>query len=144
MRKAQELGTLEDLFWPLFNRDESLKLAENKVQHAEWRERAHDVFLGVAQRAGASAEWRAAAGPVHEVASLHARHADLLVLGQHDPEDPESYVARSFVEDAVMSSGVPAVIVPRSGRISGFSDEVLIGWDGGVKRRGPWPMRYRS
>jgi nucleotide-binding universal stress UspA family protein len=121
----------QDLFRPLFNRDESLNLAQNEAQHAAWRERAHEAFLGVAQRAGASAEWRAPAGPPLDVAALHARHADLLVLGQHDPEDPGSYVAKNFVEDVVMSSGVPAVILPYSGRINSFGDNVLIGWDGG-------------
>lgn len=47
---------------------------------------AYTHFHAAAERAGRSVEWRAAAGPVVESTVLHARHADLLILGQYDAE----------------------------------------------------------
>src|SRR6185437_11514043 len=68
---------------------------------------AQAAFLDAAQRADRNVEWRAPPGPAIETATLHARHADLLILGQRDPEDPASYVARHFIEDLLMESGRP-------------------------------------
>jgi nucleotide-binding universal stress UspA family protein len=119
----------QDLLRPLFNPNESLHLATNEKQHAAWRERAQEALEAVARRAGGSAEWRAPVGAALDTAILHARHADVLVLGQNDPDDPAAFVARHFVEDVVMASGRPAVIVPRSEPIKTFGENVLIAWD---------------
>jgi hypothetical protein len=38
---------------------------------------------------------------------------DLMVLGQHDPEDPLTWdVPRDFVESVVIESGKPALVIP--------------------------------
>jgi nucleotide-binding universal stress UspA family protein len=62
---------------------------------------------------------------------LHARHADLLIFGQQDPADPAAYIARHFLEDLLMGSGRPMILLPYAGRIERFGDAVLIAWDGG-------------
>jgi nucleotide-binding universal stress UspA family protein len=121
----------QDLLRPLFRRDESLNLAVNEAQSAERQQRAHDHFSAAAQRAGVNGEWRAPPGPVIENAMLHARHADLLILGQRDPSDPAAYIARHFVEDILMGSGRPAILLPYAGSVERFGDSVLIAWDGG-------------
>lgn len=120
----------QDLFRPLVKRDESLNLGAHEKESAERMERAHAHFVEAAQRAGCAFEWRAPKGPALDVAILHVRHADLLVLGQHDPDDQASYIARNFVEDLLMSAGRPAIVVPHSGRIASFGENVLVGWDG--------------
>lgn len=119
----------QDLFRPLFNPGESLDLATNERQHAAWRDRAREAFEASANRSGGSAEWRAPAGPALDAAVLHARHADVLVLGQEDREDPASIVARHFVADVVTSVGRPALILPHSGHIKTFGDNILVAWD---------------
>ena len=91
---------------------------------------AQTRFLAVAERAGRSVEWRAPAGPAVEAAILHARHADLLILGQYDPKDPASYIAHSFVEDVLMGSGRPAIVLPYAEEVRSFAESVLIAWDG--------------
>jgi nucleotide-binding universal stress UspA family protein len=121
----------QDLLRPLFRRDESLNLAVNEAQSAERQQRARDHFSAAAQRAGVNCEWRAPPGPVIENATLHARHADLLILGQQDPADPATYIARHFLEDILMASGRPAILLPYVGRVERFGDTVLIAWDGG-------------
>ncbi|KVU74721.1 universal stress protein [Burkholderia ubonensis] len=121
----------QDLLEPLFRPGEPLELAAYERLCDARREHAEARLLAAAERAGRSVEWRAPAGPATETAILHARHADLLVLGQPDPHDRMTYVASHFVEDVVMASGRPAIVVPYAGRVRTLGENVLIGWDGG-------------
>ena len=122
----------QDFLRPLFfDTGESLNLAVNEAQSAARQARACDHFTAAAQRAAISAEWRAPPGPAVETATLHARHADLLIFGQQDPADPAAYIARHFLEDLLMGSGRPMILLPYAGRIERFGDAVLIAWDGG-------------
>ncbi|KVT41265.1 universal stress protein [Burkholderia ubonensis] len=121
----------QDLFEPLRRPDEPLKLAVYERLCEERQKQAEERFLEAAERAGRSVEWRAPAGPATETAILHARHADLLVLGQTDPHDRMTYVAHNFIEDMVMGSGRPAIVVPYAGKVRTFGENVLVAWDGG-------------
>ncbi|ABI89368.1 universal stress family protein [Burkholderia ambifaria AMMD] len=121
----------QDLFEPLRRPDEPLKLAVYERLCEQRRKDAEERFLMVAERAGRSVEWQAPAGDVTGTAILHARHADLLVLGQENPDDRMTFVARHFVEDVVMGSGRPAIVVPYAGDVRTLGENVLIGWDGG-------------
>lgn len=121
----------QDLLEPLWRRDEPLRLAEYERLSDERRQRAEQKFLAAAERAGCSVEWRAPAGPATDNAIMHARHADLLILGQQDPGDRATFVERNFVEDVVMGCGRPAIVVPYAGEIRTFGENVLIAWDGG-------------
>ncbi|CAB3757796.1 universal stress protein [Paraburkholderia humisilvae] len=119
----------QDLFQPLFRLDDSLQLSTLEQQHAQRQSQAHAAFLDAAQRAACSVEWRAPPGPAIETVTLHARHADLLVLGQRDPEDPASYVARHFIEDVLMECGRPALVLPYAGKVATLGENVVIAWD---------------
>ncbi|MBB3262102.1 nucleotide-binding universal stress UspA family protein [Paraburkholderia bannensis] len=94
------------------------------------RATAHASFLCAAERAGRIVEWRAPERADLPGAVLHARHADLLVLGQYDAQDRSVNVAGNFVTDLLMMSGRPAVIVPYVGAFSSFAQNILIAWDG--------------
>ncbi|WP_116137714.1 universal stress protein [Trinickia diaoshuihuensis] len=121
----------QDVLRPILTGEESVDLGANEARHARQANDAQTRFTAVAQRAGCPFEWRAPSGPSVETAVLHARHADLLVLGQEDPENPATHVARHFVEDVVMSAGRPAVVLPHAGRIATFGESVLVAWDSG-------------
>jgi hypothetical protein len=43
---------------------------------------------------------------------LHARHADLTLAGQADPDDPDAYIAPHFVENLLLSAGRPVLTLP--------------------------------
>jgi nucleotide-binding universal stress UspA family protein len=120
----------QDMFQPLLKRDDSLRLSTLEEQHMQRQLDAQSAFLDAAQRAACSVEWRAPPGPAVETATLHARHADLLVLGQRDPEDPASYVARHFIEDLLMECGRPALVLPYAGKVATLGENVVIAWDG--------------
>jgi nucleotide-binding universal stress UspA family protein len=59
-----------------------------------------------------------------------ARLADLTVVGQDNPDDPESFVAEQFVENLVMSAGRPVLVVPYTGHFPHVGTRVLVAWDG--------------
>jgi nucleotide-binding universal stress UspA family protein len=110
---------------------ESMDLPIDEKQNAARLERAYEHFLAATHAAGIGMEWRAPPGAAVETAALHARHADLLIFGQHDPAEPAAYIAKHFPEDVLMSSGRPMILVPYAGRIEHFGESVLIAWDGG-------------
>lgn len=111
-------------FSPIGGADEA-RAAEQR------RATAHASFLCAAERAGRIVEWRAPERADLPGATLHARHADLLVLGQHDDARGRSVNATGdFVTDLLMTSARPAVVVPYTGAFSSFAQNILIAWDG--------------
>lgn len=121
----------QDVLRPLLTGEESLKLSANEARHAQRAKEAQARFTEIARRTGCPFEWRASAGPSVETTVLHARHADLIVLGQEDPDDPATHIARNFIEDVVMSAGRPAIVLPHAGRLATCGESVLVAWDGG-------------
>jgi nucleotide-binding universal stress UspA family protein len=59
-----------------------------------------------------------------------ARMADLTIVGQFNPEDPESFIADQFVENLVLSAGRPVLVVPYAGDFPTVGTRVLVAWDG--------------
>jgi nucleotide-binding universal stress UspA family protein len=104
----------QDLFRPLFSEGDSLRLAIIEAQGKQREENAHARFLSAGERAGRAVEWRAPAGPASEVATLHARHADLLIVGQQDPDDPASYIAHDARNDD--RAGADVTLAPPQAR----------------------------
>jgi len=119
----------QDLLQLLVKSGESGRLADFEARHAANLQRAHAHFMAAGERAGLAVEWRAPPGPAIEAAILHARHADLLIAGQRDPQDSASFIARNFLEDLLMGSGRPVVLLPYAGQIRSFGENVLIAWD---------------
>ncbi len=89
------------------------------------------AFEKAAARAGRSVESRRATAYVEEVPetlALHARYADLVVLGQHDPDD-ENSLGEGTVEQCLLGAGRPVLLVPYIGAPAGFGRNVLLAWD---------------
>ncbi len=60
----------------------------------------------------------------------HARHSDLVILGQQDPID-FSPLGQNFPADIVMACGRPAIIIPFIGAPPVLGQRVLVAWEGG-------------
>lgn len=95
-------------------------------------DRALGVFNECARRSGWSAVGTTAAnGDTLSAIELHARYSDLVIVGQHDPE--EDYVqwpdAGSFPELVVMGAGRPVLVVPYTGSFAKLGEHVLVAWD---------------
>jgi len=58
-----------------------------------------------------------------------ALYSDLVVLGQHDPQDPLALdVPKDLVESVVMASGKPTLVIPYAGNFTSIGRNVLIAW----------------
>ncbi len=105
---------------------------ESEVQRSQERgEASIAAFEAMAQKEGISAEHRlvnAMGEAVSDVAALHGRYADLLVLGQNDPNDLRS-LGIGVVESTLLGSGRPSLFVPYIGVLSPMLDHVIVAWD---------------
>ncbi|KWC36759.1 universal stress protein UspA, partial [Burkholderia ubonensis] len=88
------------------------------------------LFHAETTRAKVSADWIAADARANTVVPRHARHADLVIVGQSDPNDPETYIDDQFPENLVLSAGRPVLFVPYAGDYPSLGERVLVAWDG--------------
>ena len=87
-------------------------------------------FENAAAAAGLSFEWRVEAGTTHGTLVRHATYADLVVLGQFDPKEPNEFVDPRLADDVVMASSCPVMVVPHGGAFEGVGRNVMVAWNG--------------
>jgi nucleotide-binding universal stress UspA family protein len=101
---------------------------------AEAKARAEAALKGfqkAAERGGIAYETRtdhALDTTLASVLSMHARYADLVVLGQVDPDEPP-YVGSHLPEEVVLASGRPLLVVPHAWAPGPLGERVLVAWD---------------
>lgn len=107
-----------------------------ETQHAQALERGKEAvarYAKAAESAGRPADCRLVEALDIDIArliTLHARHADLVVLGQPDPEDSTN-VDRQTLEEVVLSAGRPSLVVPYIGPAKTLGERVVVAWDAG-------------
>jgi nucleotide-binding universal stress UspA family protein len=80
------------------------------------------------RRNRAKSEWHESLTGGFEALVHHAKHADLVVAGQPDPDGDG--VPAAFSEQLVMSVGRPVLYVPRAGHFEHCGSRVLVSWNG--------------
>ncbi len=103
------------------------------AQVAERSAAAEAGFAATVERAGLTADCRTARCPgsrAAEAIALHARHADLVILGQPEPQ-ANGEVNAQVSEDVVLSAGRPALVVPYIGAGERLGVRVMVAWDCG-------------
>jgi len=78
---------------------------------------------------GLSAEWREIPEGPDADPALHARYADLAILGQLDPDRTETELIRPRPEQVALASGRPVLIVPYAGHFDNIGRRVLVAWN---------------
>ncbi|MGE5649883.1 MAG: universal stress protein [Bacillota bacterium] len=92
--------------------------------------RGLDDFEATAQKLGlTSFEKRMVDDEAGGGICLQARYADLVVIGQNDPNELSPVVMPDFPEYVVLYSGRPVLLVPYSGHFEGIGKHVLVAWD---------------
>lgn len=94
-------------------------------------DRAKEVegqFRNALLRADIQGEWRFVEGSPAETVSLHARYADLTIIGQVDPAHPGAGTAPSVPEETLLSSSRPLVLLPYAGQFHSIGHHVVVGW----------------
>jgi nucleotide-binding universal stress UspA family protein len=73
-------------------------------------------------------EWRLVNGYVDDELAIHARYADLLVVGQTDP-DAVSMTPTDLPETVALSAGRPTLVVPHIGVRAKLGGTVMLCWN---------------
>jgi len=73
-------------------------------------------------------EWRSAVDDLVDAMTLHARYADLLVIGQTEATE-QAHVPADFPERLVLAAGRPVLILPSVGRFVTIGKRILVAWN---------------
>ena len=105
-------------------------IVQRRLEAAESaQEAAEAMFRDAAAHAGMEEpDWRAPAGDSRQAAVVHARYADLAVLGQPPRNEPDYAFANELSNAVVMGSGRPVLFVPASGVGNALGARIMIGW----------------
>ncbi len=85
------------------------------------------AFRECLRRNGIEGEWRLAEGAPPATATLHARYADLTIVGQPNRDEPQD--ADAVLVTTVMTSGRPVLAVPFVGEFPTIGERVLVAWN---------------
>jgi nucleotide-binding universal stress UspA family protein len=91
--------------------------------------RAQQLFRSRAEVAGITTEWREREGDLVEITVLHARYADMTIVGQADPDEGNGS-RRVLPEHLVLDVGRPILVVPYVGTFRTVGERVLVAWNG--------------
>ena len=95
--------------------------------------RTEAEFTKQAEKAGMrNIEWRAAMDDPVDAMTLHARYADLVVIGQHD-STKETDLGADFPERLVLAAGRPVLILPSAGNFPSIGKRILVAWNAGLE-----------
>jgi len=98
---------------------------------ADMRRSARAAYDDLARRSGyAKLEWRQSEAGALQAVSLHARYADLVVIGQKNEQWP-SGVGREFQEKIPLAAGRPVLVVPYAYERRPIAERVLVAWNAG-------------
>jgi nucleotide-binding universal stress UspA family protein len=85
------------------------------------------AFRECLRRNSIEGEWRMVEGNPAATVALHARYADLCVVGQPNPYEPQDSDAVPVT--TVMTSGRPVLAVPFAGDFPAIGERVLVAWN---------------
>jgi len=93
-------------------------------KHAE---AARKIFEAAVRRVNVSNEWRVVTGYPSDAMLRQARYADLVVVGQKNPE--ANGQAEDLPDGLLLATGRPVLVVPNNMPVKSFGKNVLIAWN---------------
>jgi nucleotide-binding universal stress UspA family protein len=100
-------------------------------QIGEARDAARKVFDSAAKRAGIAGEWAATEGDADEMIGLRALYADLVVVGQNDPDRTVARTVAHLPEHLVLNARRPTMVVPYAGKFDAAFGHAIVAWHPG-------------
>jgi nucleotide-binding universal stress UspA family protein len=98
-----------------------------RAEAAEAAAPVEAAFRDCVRRNGLQGEWRLVEGNPAAMVALHARYADLTVVGQPDSYEPR--VSDAITVTTVMTSGRPVLAIPFAGDFPTVGERVLVAWN---------------
>lgn len=90
-----------------------------------------DAFQSHMKQDGFNGEWRCEESDAGPLVTLHARYADLAIVGQRSQETrPEAGYYSGIAEEVVLGAGRPVLVVPYIGSPATVGRRVLVAWNG--------------
>ncbi|MGT2428186.1 universal stress protein [Cupriavidus basilensis] len=124
-------GFMPDPAWFYLMEGAATYVDEDRQRRGDSRENVRRRFEAATHDLGVDTEWRAVEGDPLMMALREAREADLIVAGQYDPADPDSFVATQFLETIILDSGRPVLVVPFAGKFTVPGARAMVAWNGG-------------
>lgn len=118
-----------DWFYRMDNAAKCLQEDLERRRHA--RDEVRERFEQTTADQPVQADWRAVEGDPVATSLREIHEAGLVVAGQFDEGDPESFVAPQFLESLVLESGRPVLVIPYMGQFLTIGSRTLLAWDGG-------------
>lgn len=108
----------------------ALALENLQVEQMQWRAAARAAFESARNSSQGSARWveLCLGEPLLRGVIEQAFFADLLVLGQHDPQLRDAQVPGNFATSLLIGSGRPGLLVPFAGDFAAVPETALIAW----------------
>jgi nucleotide-binding universal stress UspA family protein len=112
--------------------EQAMRDAQNK-QRAEAFAAARRGYDECLRRTGyQKAEWRGSLFDALSAVALHARYADLVVIGQQNPEWP-SGMNKDFERNILLTAGRPVLVVPYAFERRPVGRNVLVAWNASLE-----------
>ncbi len=97
----------------------------------EYAQRTEAMFRRAVDQAGLpNTEWRASFEDATKAVALHARYADIVVIGQPDLAENDSGTEPTLAHQLVLAVGRPVLVVPYVGQFDMLGRRVLLAWNG--------------
>ena len=91
-------------------------------------EEAEERFAERTTRAAVPSEWRLMTGDFANAIVTSAHYADIVIVGQADPDDDERQ--GRLADDVVMGGGRPVLIWPNAGAFNVNASTIMLAWNG--------------
>jgi len=106
---------------------EALDAADAKA--ASHRDGAKVLFDRCVKEAGVAGDWINERGGIEGVVTRYARHRDLTILGQVDPDERRQSDALSDPAGVALRAGRPILMVPYAGSFATVGERILVAWN---------------
>lgn len=92
---------------------------------------AQESFTAATQSSDLKAAWRVVENGAADALAVQSRTFDLVVTGQHNPDDDLFIADHEMPDRMILTSGRPALVIPYTGEYETIGKNVMIAWDGG-------------
>lgn len=96
----------------------------------ETAELSRSKFMKAAESKGVDAVWKCFEGITDAVLNRESRAADLIIVGQHDPDEDIFPGGRDMPDQVILSSGRPVMLIPYTFSGETIGKRILVAWDG--------------